>query len=136
MKTIPAIIERASDGTYSVYCEKEIFSGMGPTVEDAKADMLQQMAFYRETAISEGFKYPQFLDEEYEIVYLLDARSIIDYYVKSGAFTLSSLSKITGIDQKQLWSYTKGTKPRKAQAERICSGLATLSHDLNAIFSV
>ena len=38
MKTIPAIIERASDGTYSVYCEKEIFSGMGSSIEDAKAD--------------------------------------------------------------------------------------------------
>ena len=41
MKTISAIIERASDGTYSVYCEKEIFSGMGSTIEDAKADMFR-----------------------------------------------------------------------------------------------
>ena len=43
MKQISAVIERASDGTYSVYCKNEIFSGMGDTIEEAKADMLQQM---------------------------------------------------------------------------------------------
>ena len=32
MKHIPAVIERASDGTYSVYCKNEIFSGMGDTI--------------------------------------------------------------------------------------------------------
>lgn len=39
MKQISAIIERASDGTYSVYCKNEIFSGMGDTIEEAKADI-------------------------------------------------------------------------------------------------
>jgi len=36
MKTIEAIIERASDGTFSVYCTKEIFNRMGATAELAK----------------------------------------------------------------------------------------------------
>lgn len=67
MKQISAIIERASDGTYSVYCKDEIFSGMGATIEDAKADMLQQMDFYKATAKEEGFKYPEFLDGDFEI---------------------------------------------------------------------
>ena len=40
MKTIKAIIERNSDGEYSVYCVDEMFSGMGATAEAAKADML------------------------------------------------------------------------------------------------
>ena len=55
MKEIQAIIERAKDGTYSVYCKDEIFSGMGDTIEEAKADMLQQMDLYRATAKEEGF---------------------------------------------------------------------------------
>ena len=37
MKQIEAMIERANDGTYSVYCKEEIFSGMGQTSEDAKS---------------------------------------------------------------------------------------------------
>ena len=54
MKHIPAVIERALDGTYSVYCKDEIFSGMGDTIEDAKADMLKQMDFYVAAAKEEG----------------------------------------------------------------------------------
>ena len=42
---IEAIIERAADGTFNVYCSKEIFSGAGSTIEEAKADMMQQIKF-------------------------------------------------------------------------------------------
>lgn len=37
---IEAVIERATDGTLNVYCSKEIFSGAGDTIEEAKADMM------------------------------------------------------------------------------------------------
>lgn len=66
---IEAIIERAQDGTFTVYCKDEIFSGAGDTIEEAKADMARQMEFYRNTAKEEGFKYPAFMDSDYEINY-------------------------------------------------------------------
>lgn len=135
MEQIAAIIERASDGTYSVYCKHEIFSGMGSTLKEAKADMEGQMAVYRETAIEQGFKYPSFLDGEYEVAYEVDAVSLLNYYIGSGLFTLTSLEKLTGINQKQLWAYTSGTRPRKAQADRINAGFRRLSEDLDAIFA-
>lgn len=135
MKQITAIIERAEDGTYSVYCPDEIFSGMGDTINDAKADMTRQMAIYKETALKEGFRYPDFLDDEYMIEYTIDALSLMNYYVKAGIFTLAALEKITGINQKQLWAYTTGTKPRKAQADKIRSGFLRLSEDLATVFA-
>lgn len=135
MKQIEAIIERASDGTYSVYCKDEIFSGMGDTIVAAKADMEQQMAFYKETAIKEGFKYPEFLDGEYTVSYTVDMPSLMAYYVGAGIFTLASLQKVTGINQKQLWAYLNGTKPRKAQQDRIAAGLRSLNQDLSTIFA-
>ena len=135
MKQISAVIERASDGTYSVYCKNEIFSGMGDTIEEAKADMLQQMETYQETAKQEGFKYPEFLDEEFEITYTIDALSLMNYYLSKGWFSLATLEKVTGISQKQLWAYAHGTKPRKAQEKRIRSGLYNISKDLNAFFA-
>ena len=46
MKQIPVIIERSEDGTYCVYCRDEIFSGMGQTINEAKADMHRQIAVY------------------------------------------------------------------------------------------
>ena len=135
MKQIEAIIERASDGTYSVYCKDEIFSGSGETIDAAKKDMLDQIAFYKETAIAEGFKYPEWLDDEYSIEYTTDAASLLRYYIGAGIFSLAGLEKVTGINQKQLWSYVNGTKPRKTQSERIVAGLKNLNNDLNAIFA-
>ena len=116
MTTIEAIIERAKDGTYTVYCKNEIFSGAGASIESAKEDMRKQMVFYKETALAEGFKYPSFLDGDFEISYRVDMPSLLKYYIEQGIFTLSGVEKMTGINQKQLWSYLHGTKPRGAQS--------------------
>ena len=98
MTTIEAIIERAKDGTYTVYCKNEIFSGAGTSIESAKEDMRKQMAFYRETAIAEGFKYPSFLDGDFEVSYRVDMPSLLKYYIEQGIFTLSGVEKMTGIN--------------------------------------
>lgn len=94
MKQISAIIERASDGTYSVYCKNEIFSGMGDTIEEAKADMLQQMEIYKATAKEEGFKYPEFLDGEFTITYTIDALSLMEFYLSKGWFRSRLLKRL------------------------------------------
>lgn len=135
MTTIEAIIERASDGTFTVYCKDEIFSGAGSTIDAAKADMSAQIAFYKKTARETGFKYPAFLDGDYEIHYTVDATSLMKYYVNTGIFSLAGLERVTGISQKQLWSYMNGTKPRKAQAERIENGFLSIRNDLNALWA-
>ncbi len=135
MITIEAIVERASDGTFCIYCKDEVFSGAGATIQEARDDMLRQMAFYKETAIKEGFRYPVFLDGEYSIRYSVDVTSLMKYYVGAGIFSLSGMEKVTGINQKQLWAYMHGTKPRKAQLERIERGFRSLSNDLRTMFA-
>ncbi|MCR5071165.1 MAG: hypothetical protein K6A62_04480 [Bacteroidales bacterium] len=97
--------------------------------------MKRQMDFYRETAREEGFKYPAFLDSSYEIHYSFDATSLMKYYVGAGIFSLAGLEIVTGINQKQLWSYLNGTKPRKTQRDRIERGFRKLSKDLSTIFA-
>ena len=134
MKTIEATIERSfEDGTYSVYCNNEMFSGMGDSAEAAKANLREQMEFFKRTAKEDNFSYPKFLDDEYEIVYKFSTESLLEYY--SGILTLSGLEKITGIHQKQLWSYLhKKSKPRKAQIEKIENGLHNLGSELMSIY--
>lgn len=132
MQTIEAIIERAKDGTFSVYCITEMFTGMGNTAEAAKMDMRQQMDFFKKTAIEDNFSYPDFLNGDFEFVYKFDTESLLEYY--SGILSLSGLEKITGIHQKQLWNYLhRKSKPRKAQVEKIEKGLHTLGSELIAI---
>jgi len=132
MKKIEAIIERAKDGTFSVFCTTEIFTGMGDTAEAAKLDMQKQMDVFKKTAIEDGFSYPDFLNEEFEIIYKFNTESLLEYY--SGILSLSGLEKITGIHQKQLWNYLHGkSKPRKAQIEKIEKGLHSLGSELISI---
>lgn len=134
-KTIRAVIEMAADGTVDIYCTDEPFSGAGATVKEAKDDMLKQMKFFRQSAADAGRRYPEFLDAGFDIRYSYDIDSILHYYVDSGKLTLSGLEKITGINQKQLWSYLNGTKPRKAQRERIENGLRSFSREMSSIFA-
>lgn len=132
MKKIEAIIERSTDGTCTIYCENEMFSGVGKTPEEAKTDMVFQMNFFKETAIDAHFSYPAFLDEEFEVVYKFDTQSLLQYY--AGVITPSALERLSGIHQKQLWNYLHGrSKPRKKQVERIEKALHTLGSELISI---
>jgi predicted RNase H-like HicB family nuclease len=132
MKTIEAIIERAKDGGYSVYCIDQPFTGMGENAEVAKVNMMKQMELFKESAIEDGFEYPEFLNEPFEVIYKFDTESLLGYY--SGILSLSGLERITGIHQKQLWSYLHGkSKPRKAQVEKIEIGLHRFGNELISI---
>jgi hypothetical protein len=74
MKKIESIIEKGKDGTYTIFCENEMFSGVGNTAE------------------------------------------------------------ITGIHQKQLWSYLHGkSKPRKSQIVKIENGLHQLGQEFLSV---
>jgi len=132
MKSIEAIIERASDGTFSVYCKDEMFNGMGDTPELAKQNMLEQMQFFKETSKEDGYENPAFLDSEFEVIYKFDTQSLLEYY--SGVITPSALERLTGINKKQLWSYLHGrTKPQRTQVDKIEKALHTLDNELSSI---
>ena len=79
MVQIEAMIERADDGTFCVFCKDEIFSGMGATLSEAKENMREQMLFYSDTAKQEGFKYPAFLDEDFTVHYTVEPLSLMKY---------------------------------------------------------
>jgi hypothetical protein len=132
MKKIDAIIERSIDGTCTICCENEMFSGVGKTPDEAKADMIFQMNFFKETALEKGFSYPAFLDGKFEVVYKFDTESLLQYY--AGVITPAALERLSGIHQKQLWSYLHGyTKPRKQQIEKIEKALHNLGSELMSI---
>lgn len=132
MKTITAIIERAPDGGYSAYCTDEMFSGMGDTPEAAKKEMEEAMTVYVKFCKEDGYKYPQWLDEPYEIVYKFDTQSLLQYY--AGIITPSALGRLTGIAPSQLWRYAHGkSKPRTAQLDKIQKGLHKLAAELSSV---
>ena len=62
----------------------------------------------------------------------IDTATFLNYY--SGIFTKAALSRITGINERQLWHYAAGVhKPRKKQAEKIQNGIHSLTKELESI---
>ena len=132
MKTITATMERAKDGTFSVFCMEEMFSGMGASEEEAVKDMTDQMRLFKKSAQEKGLPYPAFLDGKYKIVYQKNIQSYLSYY--AGILTFSGLEQLTGTNQKQLWRYAHGLSiPRAEQTRKIEAGLHKLGHDLCSV---
>jgi len=131
MKRVNISISRAQDGTYSAYCsEHPVLLGMGESIADAICDLKETLRITKEEIGREhAAAYPEWLDEDYEFVVRWDIQDLLTYY--AGIITPASLSRISGIHQKQLWSYMHGlSKPRKAQLDRIESALHKLGHEL------
>ena len=131
MGIINAIIERANDGTYSVYSDADhldyLITGTGNTAEEAitmfKNGYEDTKRFYEE----EG-KY--FQKSEFQFVY--DMSSFLSYFCK--AFSLAGLSRITGINKYQLSHYLTGRrKPSKETFEKIETSIHQFAEDLNKV---
>ena len=85
MEKVKVIIGWASDGTISAMMEKDLFAGMGDTVESAVNDLKQGVAFFIETAKERGFPYKPYLAEPFDIELEYDTVSMLKYarkYIK------------------------------------------------------
>lgn len=132
MEKIKVIIEWASDGTISAMMEKDLFAGMGETVEAAVNDLKTGVAFYIETAKEMGFPYKDYLDKDFDIELEYDAVSMLKYareYIKD-----TKLAELTGIPAAQLGRYANDkAKPRPAQRRKIVEALHKFSIPFYAI---
>ena len=125
---VKVIIERGTDGFYSVYMDDDRFdfglNGQGDTVQEAKDDFLTAYQEIKELREEEGEEMPVL---EYNFEY--DVDSFLNYY--SGILSKSGLERVTGINQKQLWHYASGKrKPTRATVLKIQEGLHSLAKDL------
>lgn len=130
MKQVQAIIERAADGTYSVYMDADmdyLITGTGKTAEEAiqcfKDGYEDTKRFYAE----EGLAF-----EQVEFAYKYDMASFLSYFSK--AFSLAGLSRITGINQGQLSHYMTGRRtPSAKTVEKIQNSVHAFAKDLESV---
>lgn len=126
MKTIQILIEKNDDGFWA-YAENEgKIVGGGSTIEECKQDVLDCIETLREF---DPENRPEFLDQEYELVYRFDVESLLNYY--KGIFTNAAFERLTGINQKQLQHYSTGLKkPRENTKKKIEKSLHKLGQEL------
>ena len=137
MITVKAFIERTNTGKYSVYSDSDDsrlnygIIGEGSTVEEAKLDFT---GCYEDMRKSYKQQRKTFIEAEF--VYEFDMPSFLNYYSK--ALSLAGLSRVTGINQRQLSHYATGRKhPRPETVHKIEYSLQNLSKDLSQVrFSI
>ncbi|MCL4483935.1 MAG: type II toxin-antitoxin system HicB family antitoxin [Bacteroidetes bacterium] len=101
----------------------------GATLSDIKKNIREAIEFHVESSLEDGDTIPEVFKGEYELEFKLSTEALLNAY--SDVFTKAALSRITGINQRQLWHYASGMrKPRPAQRKRIEDGLHRLGKEL------
>lgn len=130
MLKIKAIIERASDGTYSVYTKDEMpygLCGVGPTAPEAVADWMQCYAEMKDAAAHDGSAF-----EDAEFTFAYDVPSMLSYY--AGTLNYAGLARITGISAAQLSQYAHGYRnPSRKTTEKIQAAIHALGQELSRV---
>ena len=131
MNKVNVIVEY-SDKNLSAYIEDAPIITTGKDVKEIKENMNETIELYLESCKEMKIVPVPTLQGEIQLDYKIDAATFINYY--SGIFTKAALSRITGINERQLWHYAAGIhKPRKQQLEKIQSGINALTKELTSI---
>ena len=106
--------------------------GATGSFDDFKKELQESIDIHIEWAKEDGDDYPTVFDGEYEFVYNFDVESLL--YCYEGIFTRSAISRLTGINQKQLGHYACGrSRPRPEQRMKITTALQKLGKELMAV---
>lgn len=131
MKTVEAIVEY-SDKNLSAYIDGAPIAVVGDSISEIEKNMREAVSLYVESCKELGIPVADILQGEFELKFKVDAATLINSY--SSVFTKAALSRITGINERQLWHYAAGVhRPRKAQLKKIQNGIRALSKELSVI---
>lgn len=131
MKTVEVIVEHAGNNL-SAYIEGATVITVGNDVKEIEKNMKEAVELYLESCKEMNIAPVEVLQGEFTLKFKIDAATFINYY--SSIFTKAALSRITGINERQLWHYAAGVhKPRKQQLEKIQKGINALTEELAAI---
>ncbi|MBR4572566.1 MAG: antitoxin HicB [Prevotella sp.] len=130
MKEVMVTVEYAGDNL-SAYVEGAPVIATGKNLQDIEQNMQEAINVYLESCKELGIEPSESLQGELTLKFHIDAATFINYY--SNIFTKAALSRITGINERQLWHYAAGVhKPRQRQLEKIQNGVFSLSQELQS----
>ena len=129
MKILKIVIEKSSDSFGAYAQDVNGIYGAGDTLAEVKQsinDAIDNIKTFDEKDI------PEILKEDIELIFVFETQSFLEYY--DSIFTRAALSRLTGINEKQLGHYMQGLhKPRKDKAEKIEKALHNLGEELLSV---
>ena len=106
--------------------------GMNGSFSDFKKELQESIAIYLEWAKEDGDDYPAVFDRKYEYEYKFNIKSLLCCY--DGILSRAAISRITGINERQLGHYICGhSRPRKEQEMKIINGFHQLGRELLSV---
>ncbi len=127
MKQVTVIVEYG-EKNLSAYIDGAPIITVGDDLEEIERNMQEAVELYLE----DNPNPVPMLQGDFELKFKVDASTFINSY--SDVFTKAALSRMTGINERQLWHYAAGVhKPRKKQLEKIQRGIESLTKELSAI---
>lgn len=102
------------------------------TLAEMKKNIKEAIEFHVESSLENNDPIPDVFKGDYQLEFKLSIEALLNAY--SDIFTKAALSRITGINERQLWHYASGMrKPRPSQRKRIEDGLHRLGAELLTI---
>ena len=106
--------------------------GTAGSFDKFKKELQESVDIFVEWAKEDCEAYPTVFDGEYAFEYKFNIESLL--YCYNGILSRSALSRLTGINEKQLRHYACGrSHPRQAQKVKIIEGLHRLGNELLAV---
>ncbi len=131
MKEVDVKVEFAGSNL-SAYIEGAPIVTVGKNLAEVEKNTQEAVAAYLESCAELQIEPVELLTGDINLTYKIDAATFINYY--SNIFTKAALSRITGINERQLWHYAAGVhKPRRTQLEKIQRGVQALTKELQGI---
>jgi len=129
MKKIVFKIGQTANNYSALYEDpKGVVAVTGDSLEALKTEAFSALKFH-----FEGLdKQPSWFKKNWEISFAFETQDLLRYY--NQIFTRAALSKLTGINEKQLGHYLQGVhKPRADKAKKIEAALHKLGKELQAV---
>ena len=123
MKEVMVTVEYAGDNL-SAYVDGAPVIATGKNLHEIEQNMQEAVKVYLESCKELGIEPSESLKGEITLKFHIDAATFI---------TKAALSRITGINERQLWHYAAGVhKPRQRQLEKIQNGVFSLTKELQS----
>lgn len=136
MKKLKVIIGW-EEKNYSALCDDKDINGIVVDVhkdlEELKKSFAEGLKFHIEGCVEDGDPIPEYLQNgEYELDFELQVSALLHKF--DGVLTRSALSRVTGINERQLGHYMSGyRKPRPEKKEQILAGIRSIGKELASV---
>jgi predicted RNase H-like HicB family nuclease len=137
MKQVKVIVEW-SDGNFSAGTGEVngAVIATGATLEKVKQEFKEAFNLHVKGSLADGDKLPAYIvNGQYGFDFDLQASAML--HLADGLITRSALSRVTGINEKQLSHYLTGhRKARQAQNDKIAVGIKTIEKQIKELSEI